>query len=276
MTNIKFPLIFFRRSVKYLVIVVFVVFINSALYILLKPLSHFELRSHSFVNTRTGTSKLKNDITQLTTMSMSTAKPEVETCQIAKIDSDLKTSNETGLEKERCFKIYTFQILFESRVTPYPMLVPLKDNITQAINSYNLKSCCFRGEVPRKTKICSWINLKKETKVPGDLEVIVIECRFDPVGSDSMIFKNMVDVHLFTPLKHGAQKRVKMYRKGKGKKVDEQLEKINVIILGMGGVSTVGFKRKLKQTREYLEIKLNAVRMEGFNRIGGNFFLDKI
>jgi len=73
----------------------------------------------------------------------------------------------------------------------------------------------------------------------------------------------------FTPLKHDAQKRIKMYRKEKGKNVHAQMDKMNVIILGMGGVSRMDFKSKFSKTREYLEMKLKAVEMERFNHIGG-------
>jgi len=201
MMKFKFPfrmsLRYFRKLVKYLIIIFSLVFIYYTLYIILKPFRHkLKLRSNSFVDTGSWTMvpKLGNGISRSNITS--TAEPEVETCQIAKIDNISENSNTSRLVKEQCHRTYTFKVLFESRASPYPVLVPVKENIADAKNS-SLLSCCFRGVFPRKTKTCSMLSFKKETKVPGDLEVIAIECRFDPFGSDSMILKNIVDVPVF-------------------------------------------------------------------------------
>lgn len=170
-------------------------------------------------------------------------------------------------------------ILFNSSVEPYPHLLPVV--AVHVFKDHKIKRCFYQNLMiilPEKSESNSSsshqlldktnfpVSFEGPTKIPEDHQFIVVTCvkteRFKAKNEGEAAYlydvDNVVDMHAFVHKKpHDSDSK------------SNDLEKLNVIILGIDSVSRMDFLRNMPRTYSYLMDKLNAVEMKGYNKIGG-------
>ena len=115
----------------------------------------------------------------------------------------------------------------------------------------------------RESQEC--IKVKNNTVIPNHHEFIAIYCK-KLNGSDPVTVP--VDMFNFVHLKPEVEKRVQEWQDGK----ELQHRRVNVVILGLDGVSHMNFKRVMPKTLKYTTEQLNAIGMDGLTKVGDNTF----
>ncbi|CAL8147823.1 unnamed protein product [Orchesella dallaii] len=207
-------------------------------------------------------------------------------CRIPKLDpfhSSIK-----HLEEETTFNCEeeNHPLLFKS--TFISTLVPLKT--LEEMGNLGVKSCCYKtihryedhdGSY-RLSDTCYPVSLYNTTAVPKEHNYLAISCEQSVTNSSNSTsgnetVTNIVDVHAFVHFNASIEERIKNVTERQYSKMNTTNEKsnpkiANVLIFGLDGVSHMNFIRVMPDSHSYLMNELNAVQMNGFNKIGHHTF----
>ena len=103
------------------------------------------------------------------------------------------------------------------------------------------------------------------TAVPSHYEFVTVYCRkFN--GSTEVTVP--IDMFNFIPLKPEVKQRLQLW----GNRTASQERKVNVVILGLDGVSHMNFHRVMPKTLKYITEQLHAIGMNGYSSVGDDTF----
>ncbi|CAL8096489.1 unnamed protein product [Orchesella dallaii] len=177
-----------------------------------------------------------------------------------------------------------FPKLFKSTLTS--SIVPLISE--KDFENILLRSCCYRTvtrsdvEDEKEPENEDWpddkfqfsdtcypISLSNATLVPKEHEYVAIICEqvMADVDVSNATLTKIVDMHAFVNLKPSVEERVNS--------IHDSVpigETVNLLVLGMDGVSHMNFLRTMPKSYAYIKNELNAVEMQGFNKIGDNTY----
>lgn len=189
----------------------------------------------------------------------------------------------------------TFPLLFES--TSDSKLITLK-NIREVYE--DLESCCYQNVSRGNSNLdpdpdnnfsvgdqCLPVSLDAgaELVIPSTDEFLLILCKFqdnktvtngnEPTKGQAADVDNyddfgVVDMHFFVNEKPLVESRIaEYYAESQNNFEALEHEKVNVVVLGIDGVSHMNFLRTMPKSYSYLVNDLEAIEMHGFNKIGG-------
>lgn len=110
------------------------------------------------------------------------------------------------------------------------------------------------------------------TVVPKEHEFVAILCEQLTINASVKTPENttvtkIVDMHAFVNLKANVEKRID--------KIPDPIpidNSLNVLVLGVDGVSHMNFLRTMPKSYKYLMKEMGAVEMHGFNKVGDNTY----
>ncbi|ODM95643.1 hypothetical protein Ocin01_11035, partial [Orchesella cincta] len=154
-----------------------------------------------------------------------------------------------------------------------PKMDPFDSSIKHLINDPEPVNCEVMFPTLFKfSDSCYPVSLMNSTVVPTDHEFLAILCeQLIPANASNTTEKNsnitkIVDMHAMVHLKANVEERLKHIRD------HENEDSVNVLVLGLDGVSHMNFLRTMPKSYSYLMEELGAVEMHGFNKIGDNTY----
>lgn len=167
---------------------------------------------------------------------------------------------------------YRYPLLFNSAIDPTPRLIPVKDFIEISVTS-GITWCCMRkisegleGQQIDEVfygKDCLPLSFETFTDVPLDWIFVAVECQFVMLNRKEM---RQIDVFSFIKLNNNNVTYL-------NSNLDAiRTEPPNIIVLLLGSVSRMNFRRVLPDIHDFLLNNMSAVEVKNFHKIGIHTF----